>query len=64
LIFEQSIGSRGAAYPVSPRVETGAHASMRSSDQQSSSIPLPQNRLLIALLCGALATAVNMAIFC
>jgi hypothetical protein len=37
---------------------------MRSSDQQTSSIPLPQNRLLIALLCGALATAVNMAIFC
>jgi hypothetical protein len=26
------------------------------------SIPPPQNRLLIALLCGALATAVNMAI--
>jgi hypothetical protein len=39
LIFEQSIGSRGAAYRVSPRVEAGAYASMRSPDQPSSVDP-------------------------
>jgi hypothetical protein len=65
LINDQSIGRQegeeaNVALARNPSEATWPECARPASSHPS--IPPPQTRLLIALLCGGLATAVNMAI--